>query len=122
MIRTQGVPAPFGTAVTGQTWSAYSRGVNRINAYAVRGTETWIATDMGVKVVDRTRKLVTHYTQLDGLPENRVLAIAATADSAWAVVPAKHGEALSADLCEFKQSDRRWHVLRSLPRPVVPAR
>jgi len=120
VVNSQSAPEPLGLAVTGQNWSAYSRAVNRINAFAERGSETWLATDMGVKVVDRSRHLVTHFTQLDGLPDNRVLAVATTADSAWSVVAAKHGEALTADLCEYNQTERRWHVLRSAPRPVTP--
>ncbi len=114
-------PAPLGLAASGDGWSVFSRGVNRINASASVGAETWLATDMGVKVLDRAHKTVTHYTRLDGLPDDRVLAISAAADGAWAIVATRHGEAFGAAVCELKRGSGKWRVLRESPRPIVPA-
>jgi hypothetical protein len=113
-------PAPLGLAASGAGWSVYSRGVNRINASASQGAETWLATDMGVKVLDRAHKTVTHYTRFDGLPDDRVLAITASADGAWAIVASKHGDAPAASVCELKRGASQWRVLRETPRPIVP--
>ena len=110
---------PLGLAAVGDRWAVYSRGVNWINAGATRSAETWLATDMGVKVVDHAQKKITHFTRLDGLPDDRVLAVAAAADAAWAVVAVKHGEAYAAAVCELRRDANRWRVLRDTPRPIV---
>jgi hypothetical protein len=115
-------PAPLGLAVTGGKWSVYSRGVNRINAAAVSGSETWLATDMGLKRLDRSRGAETHFTRLDGLPDDRVLAVAAVAGSAWAITAAnatQRADASTASLCEYAPAAGRWRVLREMGRPIV---
>ncbi len=113
--------AALGLTVVGESWSAYSRGVNRINACSTVGAESWLATDAGVKEVDRARRAVTHFTRLDGLPDERVVAIAAAPEAAWAIVATRRNEAFAAEFCEFTRTTKRWRVLRAASRPIVPS-
>ena len=113
-------PAPLGLVAAGDKWSVYSRGGNRINGAMTVGAETWLATDMGVKRIDRGRKTVTHFTRLDGLPEDRVLGVTAEADASWSLVAVKHGETPATAVCELRRGSARWRVLRETPRPIVP--
>jgi len=120
MVFYQNPAAPLGQVASGAGWSVYSRGVNRINARETRGQQTWLATDMGLKLVDRARGLVTHYTRLDGLPDDRAVAVTSGADAAWAIVETRKGDSPMAALCELPHGSSHWRTARVTARPVVP--
>jgi ligand-binding sensor domain-containing protein len=57
----------------------------RADAMLVRGNRAWIATDRGlVRVRLDGSESIAAWTTLDGMPDDRVLSLAATADGAWA--------------------------------------
>ena len=57
----------------------------RADAMAVRGNRAWIATDRGlVRVRLDGSEAIAAWTTLDGMPDDRVLSLAATAEGTWA--------------------------------------
>ncbi len=95
----------------------YSRDVNAISSSATVGTREWLATRLGVKCVDRTRRVVRHFTRLDGLPGERVAAIAA-GDAAGAYCVCQTTQANESwAICRFDEATERWFSEREVAQP-----
>lgn len=109
--------APTSLVFQSAEWSLMSRSVNYITCHAQQGDELWLGTQMGVKLVDRRRKTVRHFTRLEGLPSDFVVALAAEQDAAWCLTQtAKSGKFFVA-LCRFDRKREQWETLREVPRP-----
>src|SRR5207244_790243 len=105
----------------GEGRALYSRGVNRIQAQACAGDVEWLATNHGIKRLDRKSGRVEHTTRLDGLPGDQVVAIAAGAQSVWcAVVMERDGQRFWA-LCLWAPERERWMSVHEIAMPDTDA-
>ena len=108
-------PASFGLVARIEQRAYFSRGTNLFNATATSGSETWIATESGVKVVDRSKNTVRHYTAYEGLPGEKTLAIGADAESAFCIQTFKNKEANEVAFCSLDKKSSNWKSLKLLP-------
>lgn len=103
-------------AAKGKSWEFSCSGVNRINAVAVVGQKTWLGTDCGIKMLDNETKTVTHYTQVDGLPGEKTVAISADAVGVFCIQTLKrmrnqHEIISYAEFCSFDFKTGKWRNL-----------
>lgn len=116
------IPRPLSLVCQSEEWSLYSRAANSVTACAEGGEgETWLGTGLGLKRLDARRRTVRHYTRLDGLPGDMVLAVAADAREAWCLVSA-HRPGLNAGkvfACRWNPAMDRWEAMRAWTLPRI---
>lgn len=113
---TQPPYAPTSLVFQNNEWMLFSRAVNYVTCYAQQGDELWLGTQMGVKLVNRRRKTVRHFTRLEGLPGDAVVAIAAERDAAWCLTQISKSGNFFVALCRFDKKKEQWETLREMPR------
>ena len=101
-------------------WSYYSRGVNLINASAQTGSETWLATECGVKVYDKTKNRVRHFTPYDGLPGDKTTAICSDANGSFCIQAIKDKETGVSAFCAFDRKTERWQSIKQVLHEQTP--
>ncbi len=107
--------SPVGLAAMGAKWSFYSRGVNEINAVASSASETWLATNCGVKVIDKSKKSMRHYTQLDGMPGMSTLTMAFDPEEAFCMQSVTKNNIAYAEFCALNRKTGVWKTLKETP-------
>lgn len=123
-------PLPLSLVYADANETLLSRNVNRVLCASRAGHVTWVGTWMGAKRVDARAKNVRLFSRRDGLPGERVVAIAAEPDgTAWAVVPVAFPVIIGAStpaaaaaplrlaLCRFDPRTGRWATRQSVPVP-----
>ena len=117
----------------------YNRDINRINDVANIGTpdgyppddattvttaeQTWLATEYGVKYLNRMKGTARVYGMLDGLPGARVEAVAGDAEGIWCLVHDREPEFVNTKtiprlyLCHYDAHTDRWQEQASLSAP-----
>lgn len=115
---------PLSLVQSDAAWTHYSRAVNALCCFAEGKEETWLGTRLGIKRIDEKAGRVRHYTRLEGLPGDEVVAIAADGDSAWCLVTVRPEPSAASGwavaLCEYRRGEDRWEERGRLPLPGNP--
>jgi hypothetical protein len=110
---------PFSLIKTDGSWSFYSADANVIRGYALApDMSTWLATDGGVKKISQTGGLDRLYTMCDGLPSNRIRAIAADGDDVWCIAYSDASYDSKCCFCHLGPADSKWQTLRTVTYDV----
>lgn len=105
---------PIGAIARAENRTLFSRSVTSVLCWADVGDKTWLGTRLGIKCVSKKPGTVPrYYTQLDGLPGDRVFAVVADEKGVFALVDS--GSETEA-LCVFKPTTDRWKVLERWPK------
>ena len=116
----------------------YSNGVNNVLCSQLLLNETWLGTGFGVKRLNLLTHQTQHYTSLDGLPYNRITALAAregvlvcaaVRQQAVGNGAAISGRAFTAEdarlehqaLCRFDSASGKWKVLDEIHQEYAKA-
>ncbi|HLK60688.1 MAG TPA: hypothetical protein VKU00_29260 [Chthonomonadaceae bacterium] len=108
----------FALAATGEGAAWYSTGVNDIRCSLMLPEETWLGTAFGVKRLDNRARTVQHYTTLDGLPYNRITALAMSGTQILCA-SARLGTDEAVALCGFNATTGKWSVLAEEKRETL---
>lgn len=119
---------PLALAASGPNETLFSANVNVVTCRAAGGAgEVWLGTNLGIKRIEPGRggkpATVRHFTRGDGLPGDRILALAADANgaSAWCLVSLAGPPPLfsawnetpgAVALCCWERRTGRWETLR----------
>jgi hypothetical protein len=110
---------PFVQVASSNGWTLYHRDANHSNDFTTVGSETWLATGMGIKRINPLLKRVRHYTQADGLPDGQIYAIAGDSQEVWCLSAIYHKRTktnprarMGYTACRLDRKTDRWQVLR----------
>ena len=105
---------PISSIVNTHDRRLFSSSVNSVLCWADVGDKTWLGTRLGIKCVSKKPGAAPrYYTQLDGLPGDRVFAVVADDRGVFALVDS--GSELEA-LCVLEPKTDRWKVLERWPK------
>jgi len=98
----------------------YSTGVNQIHCSLLLPNSTWLGTEFGLKRLDNKARTTRHFCALDGLPYNRITALAAQgqqlyccAEEITADDPKRYGSETNPHrsavaLCRYHAESGKW--------------
>jgi hypothetical protein len=89
----------------------YSAGVNQIHGSLLLPGVTWLGTDFGLKRLDNRLKTVRHFCALDGLPYNKITALAGQEQQLYC-----SAEEITDDARRIPDETRPHHTIVALCR------